>query len=181
MQNKKALMKAFRNRLGETPYDRIKVTDLCADCGVNRQTFYYHFRNMADLASRFIQSEAEGLLCLDDEPFDWECKVQTLIEYLDKNSDICLSLLHSMEHRLLRDILARDTERLIVRISESAGLAGGAAILDIPPEERAFYIKFYSLAVSGLLESWLLGDIQMPPDKLVGYIGKIIKRNIGSN
>lgn len=131
MQNKNALMEAFRKRLEEMPYDKIKVTDLCADCKVNRQTFYYHFRNMADLAACFIQREAEGLLRLNDEPFTWEDKVSALIGYFDENREMCLSLLTSMEHRLLKNILADDTERLIEKISEISGLVSGAAILDI--------------------------------------------------
>lgn len=180
MQNKTALMEAFRKRLEYMPYDRIKVTDLCTDCNVNRQTFYYHFRNMADLAARFIQSEAERLLRLDDDPFTWEDKIRALIEYLDRNREMCLSLLTSMEHSELRRIIASVTEQLIVKIAGSTGPAGDAAILDIPGDEREFYIKFYSLAVSGLVESWIMGDIQMSPERLIGYIERIISRRIAA-
>ena len=177
---KNELMEAFRKRLEEMPFDKIKVTDLCLDCGVNRQTFCYHFNNLSDLASHFIKRETEGLLHLEEEPFTWEDKVNALIEYLDSNRDMCLSLLSSMEHKLLKNILSQDTERLISRISESS-VSGGTAILDVPGEERDFYIKFYALAVSGLVESWIMGDIKMSPEKLIGYIKNIIRKNIQHN
>lgn len=122
------------------PYEKIKITDLCRDCGVNRRTFYYHFRNIEDLAAQFIRYEAEALL---------------------------------------RNILAEDTERLIRKISDSTGISSTpAAILNVTNEEKEFYIKFYSLAVSGLMESYLPGDFKMPPDKLIECIKKIIRRNI---
>ncbi|MDE7294431.1 MAG: TetR/AcrR family transcriptional regulator C-terminal domain-containing protein [Oscillospiraceae bacterium] len=173
------LLQAFKTRLNEMPYEKIKITDLCRDCGVNRQTFYYHFRNLEDLAAQFIHTEAEALLKLDDTPFVWEDKIGALIEYLDSNREMCLSVLSSMEHRLLRNILAEDTERLIRKISDSTGIsATPAVILNVSADEKEFYIKFYSLAVSGLMESYLLGDFQMPPDKLIECIKKIIRRNI---
>ncbi|MDE6591543.1 MAG: TetR family transcriptional regulator C-terminal domain-containing protein [Oscillospiraceae bacterium] len=173
------LLQAFKTRLNEMSYEKIKITDLCRDCGVNRQTFYYHFRNLEDLAAQFIHNEAEALLRLDDTPFVWEDKIGALIEYLDSNREMCLSVLSSMEHRLLRNILAEDTERLIRKVSDSTGIsATPAAILNVTNEEKEFYIKFYSLAVSGLMESYLLGDFKMPPDKLIECIEKIIRRNI---
>ena len=90
------LLQAFKTRLNEMPYEKIKITDLCRDCGVNRQTFYYHFRNLEDLAAQFIHTEAEALLKLDDTPFVWEDKIGALIEYLDSNREMCLSVLSSI-------------------------------------------------------------------------------------
>lgn len=34
-----------------TPLHRIRVTRLCAACGVNRSTFYDHFRDVYDVAN----------------------------------------------------------------------------------------------------------------------------------
>lgn len=176
---KDKLTEAFRNRLERMPYAKIKITDLCRDCEVNRQTFYYHFKNLNDLAAYFIHSEAETLLGLEDEPFRWEERIRSLITYLDKNRELCLSVLSSMEHRLLRNILEKDTEQLIRRIYESAGSSGSAAaILEMTEEERQFYIKFYSLAVSGLLESYILGEIKISPEGLIDCIKKAIEKLI---
>lgn len=33
------------------PFSRITVTELCMRCGVDRRTFYYHFRDVYDLAA----------------------------------------------------------------------------------------------------------------------------------
>lgn len=175
----KKILSAFKKRLTEMPYGKIKITDLCRDCGVNRQTFYYHFRNLDDLAAQFIHREAKALMGLDESPYVWESKVALLIEYLDSNREMCLSVLSSMEHRLLRNILAGDFECLIRKIADSAVLpANPAVITDSDSDEKEFYIKFYSLAVSGLIEAYLQDDIDIPSEKIIGYIQKIIKRNI---
>lgn len=87
------ILQAFKTRLNEMPYEKIKITDLCRDCGVNRRTFYYHFRNIEDLAAQFIRHEAEALLRPDDTTFVWEDKISALIVYLDSNREMCLSVI----------------------------------------------------------------------------------------
>lgn len=39
----------LREMIKTVPLDRIRVKDLCDHCGVERQTFYYHFKDKYDL------------------------------------------------------------------------------------------------------------------------------------
>lgn len=55
---KRALAASLKKLLAEKALDRITVTDLTEDCGVNRQTFYYHFRDIYDLVEWIYTSEA---------------------------------------------------------------------------------------------------------------------------
>ncbi len=41
---KRALALSLKKRLKEKPLDKITIKDICDGCGVNRQTFYYHFK-----------------------------------------------------------------------------------------------------------------------------------------
>ena len=46
---KEAISEAFCALLSKRTIDKITVKDIVAECGVNRQTFYYHFRDIYDL------------------------------------------------------------------------------------------------------------------------------------
>ena len=46
---KEAIAQAFEGLLEKRSIDKITVKDIVAECGVNRQTFYYHFRDIYDL------------------------------------------------------------------------------------------------------------------------------------
>jgi len=46
---KKALAAALKKMMEVKPIDKITVKDLVEICGVNRQTFYYHFDDVYDL------------------------------------------------------------------------------------------------------------------------------------
>ena len=46
---KRALAASLKKLVGRMPLDKVTVTDIAEDCGVNRQTFYYHFLDICDL------------------------------------------------------------------------------------------------------------------------------------
>ena len=52
MQNmtKYALKESLKRLMLKKSLDRITINDLTSDCGISRMTFYYHFRDIYDLA-----------------------------------------------------------------------------------------------------------------------------------
>ena len=46
---KHALEASLKNILLKKPLNKITVKDIADDCGINRMTFYYHFKDIYDL------------------------------------------------------------------------------------------------------------------------------------
>lgn len=46
---KKALEQSLKNLLLKKPLTKITINDITEDCGINRMTFYYHFKDIYDL------------------------------------------------------------------------------------------------------------------------------------
>ena len=46
---KRALEASLKKLLLEKPLNKITINDITEDCGVNRMTFYYHFKDIYDL------------------------------------------------------------------------------------------------------------------------------------
>lgn len=51
---KKAIRESFIRILNEKPYNKISVRDIVEDCGINRNSFYYHFSDIPSLLSDII-------------------------------------------------------------------------------------------------------------------------------
>ena len=49
LSTKRALSRSLKRQLSTRTLDKITVKDIVEDCGVNRQTFYYYFRDIYDL------------------------------------------------------------------------------------------------------------------------------------
>ena len=46
---KRALEASLKKMLLKKPVTKITISDITEDCGVNRATFYYHFKDIYDL------------------------------------------------------------------------------------------------------------------------------------
>ncbi|MGL5650991.1 MAG: TetR family transcriptional regulator [Paraclostridium sp.] len=43
---KKALASSLKSLMNTTSLNKITINDIVQDCGVNRRTFYYHFKDI---------------------------------------------------------------------------------------------------------------------------------------
>lgn len=48
---KNALANSMKALMKEKPFDKISVIDICRGCGMNRKSFYYHFKDKYDLVN----------------------------------------------------------------------------------------------------------------------------------
>ena len=46
---KKALADSLKDLLRTRPLSKVTIADITEGCGINRMTFYYHFRDIYDL------------------------------------------------------------------------------------------------------------------------------------
>ena len=46
---KRALAQSLKKLLQTKPLSKITINDITEDCGINRMTFYYHFKDIYDL------------------------------------------------------------------------------------------------------------------------------------
>ena len=54
---KRALASALRELMKEVPFDKIQVSHICDRCGMNRKSFYYHFKDKYDLLNWIFDTE----------------------------------------------------------------------------------------------------------------------------
>ena len=57
---KKALAQSLKNLLLKKPLNKITINDITDDCGINRMTFYYHFKDIYDLLEWIYTNEVIG-------------------------------------------------------------------------------------------------------------------------
>lgn len=54
---KRALAGTLRELMRQEPFGKISVGDICESCGMNRKSFYYHFRDKYDLVNWIFHTE----------------------------------------------------------------------------------------------------------------------------
>ena len=70
---KRALAQAMKGLMAKQPFSKISVGDICEACGMNRKSFYYHFRDKYDLVNWIFYSEflasVQVAQCTNNEEF----------------------------------------------------------------------------------------------------------------
>ena len=82
---KKALALSLKKLLEKKPLSKITVTDIAAECGINRHTFYYHFRDIYDLLEWIYVSETEEYILREGVPANWQESLTRLFQYCLEN------------------------------------------------------------------------------------------------
>ena len=81
----------LKKLLKEKPLDEINVVMLCDAIKSNRQTFYYHFRDISDVVESILLKEKIGY---GKKLFDIESVNKTLVAYINSNYSF-LSAIHN--------------------------------------------------------------------------------------
>ena len=61
-KTKRALAASLKHLLLQKPLTKITIRDIAEDCGVSRMTFYYHFKDIYDLAEWTCAEDAARAL-----------------------------------------------------------------------------------------------------------------------
>jgi probable dihydroxyacetone kinase regulator len=174
---KKLLAGSLKKFMAVKPLTKISVREIVEDCGVNRQTFYYHFQDIYDLVEWMFQQEAVMLLRKHDSLLTWEDGVLQLLQHIRKNRAVYLCVLNSLGYEHLTRFFSKDVHSLLMRIINQ--VADG---LDVDDEYKEFVAHFYTVALTALVESWLvsLEDKDGSPEKLVRLIRITLQGNFES-
>lgn len=90
---KSELIKTTLSKMLETQsLNEITVQKLCKECGINRQIFYYHYKDINDvLADYFLGEKIDGL----DKAKNWPMLVHDILQYANKHRQLILKTLKS--------------------------------------------------------------------------------------
>ena len=97
----KAIREAFIRLLNERPLDKITVREIAEECGINRNTFYYHYHDIYDLLEHLFLDEEQRLVANAQS-------VQTLRETFEESLRFVLENRRGVYHvynSVSRDVL----------------------------------------------------------------------------
>ena len=177
-QTKRALAAALKELMVQNPIDKIAIHDLTERCGIRRQNFYYHFEDVYDLLRWMFQEEAVSLLQQHQGTLLWQEGLLQLFRYIEANRAVCLCALRSVGREHLKRFFQSDIHAIIHRTVEEVGQEVGAIQAGVTQEDLDMTTHFYVIALSGMLESWLLGEIDRTPEELVDFADRLLQELI---
>ena len=149
---KYALAQSLKKLLSTRKLDKITVKDIVEDCGVNRQTFYYYFRDIYDLLEWNFCDATERLIRSGLDHGDWRSGVKAVTEYLQENRTLVWNAYHSISHESVSEFLKRTLRPHILSAvrEEAKGLEWE------PCQENVnFVADIFTLTAAGIVMEWI--------------------------
>lgn len=105
---KPAIKASFMKLLNERPLNKISVRDIVEDCGINRNSFYYHFRDIPALLGEIITEETEKLIREYPSISSLDECFRAAFQFAQDNRNAVMHIYHSLNREMFtKDALKR--------------------------------------------------------------------------
>lgn len=172
---KRALATSLKHKLKEKPLEKITISDICEECEVNRQTFYYHFQDIYDLIEWIYTNEASKAMEGKKTYKNWEEGFLRIFAYALEEKDFAISTYHSISREHLENFLYRQTYQLLYDVVSEM-----SRNLSIREEDKAFIANFYKYAFVGLILDWVRRGMMEDPETIVKEVGILMEGNFAT-
>ena len=170
---KRALAASLKKLLLKKPLDKITIMDITEDCGVNRQTFYYHFKDIYDLVEWTCVDEASRALEGKRTYSTWQQGFLQIFEAVQQNRPFIMNVYHSVSREQVEIYLYKLTYDLLIGVVEEK-----AAGKQVRQEDKEFIANFYKYAFVGLMLEWIKGGMKEDPERIIDRLSTLIHGDI---
>ena len=111
---KRALEQSLKNLLLQKSLTKITVKDITEDCGINRMTFYYHFKDIYDLVEWACLEDARKAL-EEKKTFDtWQQGFLQIFEAVQANKPFIMNVYRCVHREQVECYLKPLVEHLLL-------------------------------------------------------------------
>ena len=143
----KAIEESFIRLLNERPLDKITIKDIVDDCGISRNTFYYHFQDLLEVLEWLMAQRVESLLAETLAAKTPKEAIRVMLSTIEDKPDFVVQLMASRKREEAERIFfdaARTYFAELLRRSDSQPQIRYASDLETA-------LTFYSSAIVGVL------------------------------
>ena len=167
LNTKKTIAASLKKFMERKPLSKITVSEIVTDCGINRNTFYYHFEDIQALLKWMLEQEAVEVLKNFDLLLDYEDAINFVLDYVEENKHILNCAYDSMGRDELKRFFYNDfcgiMLTIVTRLEEILGLS-------LSDDFRNFICDFYTEALTAKLMEVMRSKQPYDREKLIRFI-----------
>lgn len=172
LNTKRVIAGSLKKLMRQKPFSKISVSEIIADCSVNRKTFYYHFEDIYALLKWIFKQEAIETVAKFDLIVDYEETNDFVMDYVEQNEYMIACAYDSIGRDEMKRFFYTDFIGIV-----SAGIDAATENMTPPPEAdyRKFLSEFYTEALAGMLINWIKDDTEHDRVRTKEYLTRIIR------
>ena len=172
---KRALEQSLKNLLLKKPLNKITVADIADDCGINRMTFYYHFKDIYDLVEWSCLEDAKRALDEKKTYDTWQQGLLQIFEAVQENKPFIMNVYRCVHAEQVEKYLQPLVDGLLIGVLEEE--SRGMTIRD---EDKQFIAQVYSYIFIGLMLDWIKDNMREDPRQIVERLARLIEGSMAA-
>ena len=168
----------MKKLMEKKPFSKISVGDICEDCGMNRKSFYYHFRDKYDLVNWIFYVDFIERMDWSSCRNEWDM-LEALCSHFYRERLFYQNALQVEGQNSFREYFCGMLRPVLMLLTQNLVEEG---------RKKEFYIAFLCEGVLGELVYWLREGSKITPEEFVedlhdislGLARKIIAEEAGT-
>ena len=167
---KRALEQSLKNLLLKKPLNKITINDIAEDCGINRMTFYYHFKDIYDLVEwSCLEDDQKSLK--EKKTYDtWQEGLLQIFYAVRENKPFIMNVYHCVDRAQVEKYLTPLTDELLMELIEEKSRG-----VQVRSEDKEFIARIFSYCFIGMMLDWIRDDMKEQPEIIVDKLALVLK------
>ena len=158
---KDAIRTSFMKLLDERPLNRITVKDITDGCGINRNSFYYHYQDIPSLIQEIFTQEVERIIREHPSIDSLEECISIASGFAMENKRAILHIYNSVNRDIFEQYLWRACEQTITTYFHTA-----FPDVKLSDEDKTMMLYFHTCNAFGVVSGWLNSGMRI---NMTGY------------
>jgi len=172
---KKSIEEAFDKLIQKDLLNKITIKCICDEAGINRQTFYYHYKDIIDLlvssTADDIYSRIEGGRSYDT----WTYGFLQTMRYLKENKCRVKHIYYSTYWDEVDIYFIKFNKKLLTNVVRECADNLNS---DISDEYIRFIVHIYNMIFHGVFIEYIESDMKTDPEVVLSKLLKVISGEI---
>ena len=164
-----AIKASFLKLLSQRPLNQITVKDIVEDCGINRNSFYYHFSDLPALVEEIMAEQVSAMVENHPTVDSVQEGSDAIVEFVMHNKRAIYHIYNSVS----RDVFERHLME-VCRYVVTTYLDG--MLEEVEEADRDAILRFHRCACFGSVIDWLNGGMK---DDVSDYFRRIRQLRLG--
>lgn len=148
---KEAIKQSFFRIAEKKPIDKITVKDIVEDCGINRNSFYYHFDDLPSLIRQSIDEEIHKIIFDKAQSDSLEEVLDLSVDFILAHKQACLNIYRSKHRDLLEYNFLQICKRAVSDYLSRTYFKQNS----FTQEQKDLIIYYYQCLLYGFLIDWV--------------------------
>lgn len=166
---KLAIADVFKELMTKKPFEKITISDITTACGLNRQTFYYHFSDKYELLNWIFYNEAITPFMQELSFDNWSRKLFGMLNMIYTNSRFYSNALKTSYGEEFKDYMHRVSTNVFLSVIDH--VSGNYVI---PDDDKQFIAEFFSYGMIGTIVAWVQKGMKDTPQVVIAHIENLV-------